>query len=85
MGWYKKDYIRDEDVFKFTIVKPESIVEILSQNDNFSEVVVASSKKKSIVLAKTAEGTVFKVSSINKIEEDDDNYSINLSKYYGDF
>jgi len=85
MGWYKKDHIQEEDVFKFTIVKPESIVEILSQNNNFADVKVVANKKKSIVLAKTKEGTVFKVSSINKIEEDDDNYSINLSKHHGDF
>lgn len=85
MGWYKKDHVNEEDVFKFTIVKPESIVEILSQNNNFSDVKVFTKEKKSMVLAKTNDGTVFKISSINKIEEDDDNYSINLSKHHGDF
>ena len=52
----------------------------------WAEVVTAySKKKKQVVLAKTNDGTVFKVSSINKIEEGDDNYSINLSVYRGDF
>ena len=85
MGWYKKDYVKEEEVFKYIIVKPESIMEILSQNKNFSDVRIVKKAKKNVVLAQTNDGTIFKIRSINKIEEKDDNYSINFSVYNGTF
>jgi len=81
MSWYAKESEDDEKSFRYIITKPDSIIDILSQNNNFIKVEIISKGKKDIILAKTIDGIVFKINNIHKISEDDDNYIINFSKY----